>query len=133
MGKKRLKQRSGFSLVEVMVALVFMAVVLLGAGAMLLAMLTSATREQARQVAANLAQDRLQLVLLDPGYPELESRYEKLESAVEGHERFTRLTDIRRVVEEVDSREIDYVMITVTVSGPGLDEAVSRSATVAAP
>jgi prepilin-type N-terminal cleavage/methylation domain-containing protein len=129
--KRRFAGRHGFTLIEIMIALVILTLVVLG-------MATSTGRfmrvvaESDLQVAAiQLADDRIQTVLMDPNFAGLDTAYAGTESSFPTLPGFARSTVITLVGGS--GQPTYHKRIVVTVTGPGLPQAVKRSATVAAP
>ncbi len=123
--------RRGFTLIEVMIALVILVLVVLG-------MATSTGRfmrvvaESDMQVAAiQLADDRIQTVLMDPNYGGIDTTYAGSESSFPTLTGFVRTTVVMQVGGV--GQTTNHKRIVVTVTGPGLSNPVKRSATVAAP
>lgn len=126
--------RSGFTLVEVVVALVILAVGILGmaASAGRLSRMAATAEREARAMEA--VHDRLALVMLHPQYGGLDTLFTATETELQGLPDFTRTTEITRVQEPgVDGRVVDYTVIEVVVAGPLLDGPVIRAAVVGAP
>lgn len=126
-----MKDKQGFTLIEIMIALVILALVVLG-------MATSTGRfirvvaESDLQVAAiQLADDRIQTVLMDPNYGGLDTTYAATESSFPTLTGFVRTTTINQVGGI--GQATNHKRIVVTVTGQGLSKPVKRSATVAAP
>jgi len=125
-----MKRESGFTLIEVTLALTILLIVIVG-----LVSTTGKTAHVAvtaeRQAAAiELAQDKIDRVRVDPDYAGLDTTYGKTETTFPTLPGFTRVT----VVERITSTGNDYKRITVTVTGPGVvGSGVSRTVTVAAP
>ena len=129
--KNQLEDRRGFTLIEIMIALVILALVVLG-------MATSTGRfmrvvaESDLQVAAiQLADDRIQTVLMNPNFSAIDTAYAGTETNFPTLPGFTRSTVITLVGGS--GQPTHHKRIVVTVTGPGLPQAVKRSATVAAP
>lgn len=123
--------RGGFTLVEVVLALTILLVVL-----MLLATSTGRTvhtvaTSAAQEAAIELAMDRVEQIRADPQYGTLESVYTTTETGFPTLPGFTRVTQVVHVGGV--GQPNDYKKVTVTVTGPGVTPAVSRSTTVAAP
>lgn len=125
-------RRHGFTLIEVMVALVILLGVVLGIAQLTGTMIHTVATSDRRMAAVELAEDRLTQVRLDPSYDNLESLYNGTESSFTGLPGVTRATVIAHTGGGTLTGP-DYKKITVTVSGPGLLVPVSRTVTVAAP
>ena len=122
--------RRGMTLVEVMVALVLMAGVLLALGRFsgTLARTTGIARLTA--TATQLVGDRLETVKGSPRYVAIESLYVATESSISGFSGFTRQTQVLRI-GGTSTDSVDYKIITVTVSNPSLTKAVRKSTVIA--
>lgn len=126
-----MKNRSGFTLIEVILALTILLVVM-----MMLANTTGKTVHTAatsanQEAAIQLAMDRVDQVRADPNYARLDSVYARTETSFPTLSGFTRVTSI--VHTGGPGLPNDYKKVTVTVSGPGLLAPVVRTVTVAAP
>lgn len=125
--------RDGFTMVEVLIALVLLAVVLVGmqtATGRFVRIVSDSDRQAA---AVQIAEDRVELIRADPEYGELESRYEGLEADVPDYIEFTRETRLLHVRDSTAAGITDYKRVTVTVDGRGLVAPVVRSVTVGRP
>jgi prepilin-type N-terminal cleavage/methylation domain-containing protein len=121
---------AGFTLVEVMVSMVILAIVLVGFQAAATQRLLGDLQVQdTRNAAVQLAADRLRVVQLDPVYNELFNRYNGRETAIPGYPGFTRVTTVAQTV----SGGNDFTTVTVQVTRPGLAVPVQRSTVIAAP
>jgi len=126
--------RSGFTLVEVVVAMSIILVGMLGLGAAGGGMIHSAIQLELEEVALQAVEDRLTKVSMDPRYEVLDSIYGGSEPDPDGLEGFTRHTSIVRTQETVSGGgTFDYQQVNVEISGPGLAEPVSRLTVLAAP
>lgn len=124
------ERRAGFTLVEVLIAMVILGIVLLGAQAALTDRLARDVGQQdKRTLAIQLAMNRLQALQLDPVYNALTTTYGGTESAPDNQAGFRRTTTVRRMVQD----SADFTMVTVTVVHAALPEPVSRSLTIGAP
>jgi prepilin-type N-terminal cleavage/methylation domain-containing protein len=123
--------RKGFTLIEVIIALVLLTVVVLGMATGTGRFMHTVAEADRRGAALQLAADRLDLVLLDPDYGGLDSLYVATETGFATLPGMIRTTEI--VLVGGSAQSMDHKKITVTVSGPGLVTAITRSATVAAP
>lgn len=122
--------RAGFTLIEVMIALVILSVVLLGLAGTVGALSVQVARTTSSTEAIQLAESRITHVELNPRYDSLETWYEGEETDVEGTG-YDRDTQIVRWGGPGES--MDHKVITVTVDGRGLVTPVSRTTVVAAP
>ena len=124
-------QRHAFTLIEVMIALVILAVVVLGTVQLTAGMVHTVTTSGQQDAAVELAQGRLAQIQADPNYSGLELRYTGTETD------FPTLPGFRRETQVIRfgglGKPNDYKRVTVSVMGPGLRGPVSRTATVAAP
>jgi type IV pilus modification protein PilV len=123
--------RRGFTLIEVIIAMTILVVIVLAMSSAAGQFVRLTSQSEAQTVASQLAQERLQMIQMDPNYAGLETTYEGTESAVAGATGFSRKTDITRVGG--GTATTDFKRITVTVTGPGLTGPVVRTTTVAAP
>jgi prepilin-type N-terminal cleavage/methylation domain-containing protein len=123
--------RTGFTLIEVIIALVILTVVVLGMAMGTGRFMHTVAEADRRGAALQLAADRLDLILLDLDYSGLDTLYVASESGFVTLPGMVRTTEIVQVGGPQHSR--DHKKITVTVNGPGLVTPVTRSATVAAP
>ncbi len=130
MSDERRRER-GFTLIEVMVALVILAVILLALGAATGTLVTRVSDSGQQEVAVELAQDRLAQIQIDPVYDSLEARYASSGDSVPGHPDYTMTTDIDHVGGSNQSE--DYKIVTVQIDAPGLASPVQRTVTVGAP
>lgn len=123
----------GFTLVEVTIALVILAVGILGIASSAGRLGQVNTTARAEAIALQAVQDRISMVMLHPNYGKLDSIFSKTESNVPstGYSRVTKVT--RKQTTGTGGKKIDYSDIQVTVTGPGLLAPVSRTQTVGAP
>jgi prepilin-type N-terminal cleavage/methylation domain-containing protein len=126
-----MNNQRGFTLVEVILALTILLVVM-----MMLANTTGKTVHTAatsanQQAAIELAMDRVEQVRADPNYDGLEAAYAKTETVFPTLAGFRRVTSIIRTGGT--GQPNDYKRVTVTVTGPGIAPAITRTVTVAAP
>lgn len=127
-------REGGFTLVEVTIALVILAVAVLGMAASAGVLGRYSAEAEVRALAMQAVQDRISLVKVDPRYTELEDLYEGEESNLPGLEGYTRETTVTRVNQTVTGGgTLDYKVISVVVSGGGLISPLSRRFTVGAP
>lgn len=124
-----MRNESGFTLIEVMMALTILMVVLMGLAMTTARTVHTITTSDRNDAAIQLAHDRIEYVRADPRYFLLDSIYEKTETSFPTLPGFQRQTVVTRTV----SGNNDVTRVTVTVTGPGLMAPISRSVTVGAP
>ncbi len=125
--------RRGFTLVEVIVSLVLLAVIVLTLQGAAVRLLHQSGTDTRTTTALQLVEDRFALIEADPGYATLETKYNGSEPDVGGNAGLTRSTSIVQTRTRVGSKYVDYKRVTVTVSGSGLSAPISRTVTVGAP
>lgn len=124
---------NGFTLVEVVVALMLISGVALTMGASVAKLSSTAARDGQVTRAVELARERVVRVSGDPAYAQLEARYNGTEAPATLNG-FTRTTQVQRVLENgTGGLMLDYKVVDVQVTGPGVEGAVSRRVIVAAP
>lgn len=125
--------RQGFTIVEILLALLLLSFTVMGFQAATGEIIHFAAQSDRQAVAMQLVEDRLDLIRLDPGYGALETRYETAPTALQDFPGLTRATEIVRTREQQATGVLDYLTITVTVAGSGLREPVARTVVVGAP
>lgn len=126
-----MRRSRGFTLIEIMIALVILTVVILGLATATATVVHVVTLSDRNAVAIQLADSRVEEIQMNPNYNALDSAYAGTESSFPNHPGYTRETRIVRVGGLGQSQ--DHKKITVIVNGPGLSQPISRSITVAAP
>ena len=121
--------RGGFTLVEVLIALVMLSVVLLASAASTTKYLGVITRNRIRIQAAAVADAQIAKVRVSPAYDSLTVRFDSTRNGVP----FPGYTRSTRVVRTGAGTTTDQTKVRVMVSGPELTIPVVRYATVAAP
>ena len=131
-GPARSRGEAGFSMIEVLVAMVILAIVMLGLQATITDRVVRTVGTETRRATANqLAKDRIARIQIDPQYLSLEARYEGTESPVADAPLFSRSTRIVRSPRPlVDG---DFKTVTVRVWGVGMPDTVSRTTVISAP
>jgi len=126
--------RSGFTLIELVVALVILSVAILGLGSTTASLVRSVAEEEIRFAATQVVEDRISEIRMDPRYGGLETLYQGDETDLAGMNGFTRTTEVNRIEAPTSGgRVFDYTIVVVSVDGPGLDNPISRRYAVAAP
>lgn len=124
----------GFTLVEMMIALVILTVAILGVAGSTSRMAVQAGNAEVKAQALQAVEDRLARVTMDPRYALLDSIYSGSESSVLDLDGFTRVTDVSTVTVSLPSgKSVSYQKVTVTVDGPYLASEVGRSVVMGAP
>ncbi len=126
------RNRQGFTMVEVIVALVILAAAVLGLGASASHLATSAATAEIRAVALQSVEDQIARIRLDPRYSELDSLYAGVDDSVMGIGGYKRTTSMVHV-QQGSPVTLDYLRISVVVSGPLLIPSISREIVVAKP
>lgn len=130
MEERAVSGRAGFTLMEVLIAMVILAIALLGIQAAMSDLLIRDTGvEQKRAVAQELAAERLRAVAMDEAYAQLERRYETTEDPVPGFAGYKRTTEITRT----QANGADYKTVSVKVERAGMTTPVVRTVVVGAP
>ncbi len=126
--------KRGFSLVEMMIAIVILTVAILGIAASAGRLSGAAGEAEVKAIAVQSVEDRISFVRLDPIYDSLAARYATTESVVIGLPGVTRQTAVTRYqVTQSNGKVLDYTTVTVTVSGGVLRNPVVREVIVGAP
>ena len=110
-----MRARKGFSLVEVVVALLILTVMMLGAQALAGRMIRTSATASIQVTAAQLADDRIDYLRMDPQYDSLTARYVADENPVAGYGGYRRPTAVNRT-------------ITATTNGTHTVTAIARTA-----
>lgn len=124
-------RRHGFTLIEVMIALVLLSVVLLGLASATTQFLRVVTTSDRTSAAIQLASDRIAWAQLYPDYATLDSALTAVETGFPSLPGITRTTTVAHVGGPGQST--DFKRVTVTVAGRGLLAPLERTVTVAAP
>lgn len=124
------QKNSGFTLVEVIVALVLLSVAVLGIGVTASRMSTSVAQAEWAALATEAAEDRLSEIRTDPRYAALDSVYGGTESGTIGTGSY-RVTTVNHV--ETTNPTVDYKIFSVVVTAPAFNTSVSRRIVIAAP
>lgn len=122
----------GFTLIEVIVAMVILSVAVLGMASSATRLATTSATAELRALALQAAEDRLSRVRLDPRYGGLDTLYSGIETGFFGVSGMTRTTSVAHVQQSAPNA-LDYKRITVTVTGPMIDPPISRLLVIAAP
>lgn len=125
------RQRTGLTLVEVIVALAILGGVMLGLGMFSVKLSQATSVSRLRIAASQLASQRLENVKGAPRYSAIESLFVATEGSIPGNTGFTRQTWVSRI-GGLPTDSIDYKIITVQVTNSQMTGNV-RKTTVIAP
>lgn len=133
-GRTRADRRDGFTLVEVVVALVILSTAVLGLASTSSRLATTASSAELRALALQAVEDRVAEVRLEPRYGALDSLFDGTDSEILGttFPGYDRVTNVTRVTT-TSPVPLDYTRILVEVTGPMLTEPVQRQIVIAAP
>lgn len=125
-----MRRRAGFTLIEVMIALVILGIAALSLMRVTSRMIRSVTDDRTRTLASASADARIAEVRAWPTYSTLETKYAGTETDIP----ITGLTRVTTIVRTGGLNQTnDYKRITVTVSGTQLTSNVTRTVTIAPP
>jgi hypothetical protein len=128
--------KRGFTIIEMTVVVFILTTAILGIGASATFMIQAAGTAGVKSEALQSVEGRISQIVMDPRYGDLESLYEGSETGLPGLEGFDRVTTITHVETDTEGqagRVTDYKIVMVSVSGPGLAEAMSRTIIVGSP
>jgi len=128
-----MRNRDGFSMVEVMVSMALLAVVFMALSGTTARYAHDVSASTARAVAIQMANDRLDEVQMHPRYGELSLVFGGSELDVNGIRDAMRTTTVRRMADTLDSGIVDFTKVTVEVQHPGLLHPIARTAVIGAP
>jgi len=127
-----MSRQNGFTLLEVIVALMLLTTTVMGMQLVTAQMLHRMTISQVQLSASELAEDRLDQIRLEPDYTRLPV-YAETESAITGFPNFTRKTTVVQQRDSTSRGITDFRRITVEVRAPGLTMPVARTLVIGAP
>ena len=125
-----MKNRKGFTLVEVIVAMVVLMMVVIALGRTSGMFVSKMVRNDIKTAAIQMAEDKVQAIQMEPVYDSIEAKYAKTELNWPGLPGISRVTQVLHVGGGVLA---DYKVITVTVSGTGLLAPLARTVVMGAP
>jgi len=122
----------GFTLVEMIISLVILAVAIMGIGSTTARLARVAVEAENSGLALQAVEDRISRIRLHPIYQQLDSIFTESDVDVAGLPDYKRSTSLTRVTEKYGKykKDVDYTQITVTVNGPGLAEPISRTVAI---
>lgn len=122
-------RRKGFTLIEVLIALVVLVIVTTTFARFAAYFSRGMANSSIRVIAVAVAADRLELVRADPRYPQLATLYAGDTTGFSGYPTMKRSTVVTRDQSGTPAR--DFTTITVRVSAPAMRDTVSITAIVA--
>jgi len=125
-------RKAGFTLVEVVVALVILSTAVLGLASSASRLATTSAAAELRALAMEAVEDQIARVRLDPRYGGLDTLYTGVDQDLFGIAGVTRTTTVTHV-QQGAPQPMDYKRISVTVTGPLLTPPVSRQIIIGAP
>jgi prepilin-type N-terminal cleavage/methylation domain-containing protein len=123
--------RRGFTLIEVMLALVILGVTLVSIARYNGQFLHTVSTSSARTVAAEVAREQIGLVDMDPSYTTLAGTWAGTKTGFPGYPNMVRTTTVSRVTGTTPPR--DYTVVTVRVTEPTMGPAIDVTTVVAQP
>ncbi len=127
--------KRGFTLVEVLMAIVILTIIAVGIARFAGLFSKAMTKSSVRIVASGVASDRLELVRADPRYTSLVTLYGSGAGAdttgFPGFPQMHRLTNLSR--DQSGSPARDRTTVTVRVIDPGLKDTIAVTTIIARP
>jgi prepilin-type N-terminal cleavage/methylation domain-containing protein len=124
-------ERRGFTLIEVMLAVVILTTVLISVARYTGQFLHTVSTSTVRTVAAEVARERISLVDMDPSYTTLAAVWAGTQTGFPGYPQMSRVTTVSRVTGNAPPR--DYTVVTVRVTEPTMSQAIDVTTVVAQP
>jgi len=128
-----MRGREGFTLVELLVAVVLLVIVFMGLQGAAARFAHDVVTSDRSAVAIQLAEGRIAEVRMHPNYATLDSTFAGTEVDPGGEAGLQRLTRVDHTVDTTAAGVVDYKTVTVTVTGTGLPGPVARTMILAAP
>ncbi|MGH7471821.1 MAG: type IV pilus modification PilV family protein [Longimicrobiales bacterium] len=125
-------KRDGFTLIEVMISLMLLAVSVLGIQLLAANMLRRMATSNLQLTAVQLAEDRIDRIRLEPNYPQIDT-FARTEATLAGFPGYQRITTVIREVDTTATGIIDFRRVTVRVQGTALASTVFRTLVIGAP
>ena len=124
-------RRRGFTLIEVMLAVVILTTVLISVARYTGQFLHTVSTSTVRTVAAEVARERISLIDMDPSYTTLAAVWAGTQTGFPGYPNMSRVTTVSRVTGAAPPR--DYTVVTVRVTEPTMGQAIDVTTVVAQP
>lgn len=124
-------RRHGFTLVEMLLSIVVLAIILASVARYTSQYLHTVTISTTRTAAAEVARERIGLVDMDPSYTNLGATWAGTQTGFPGYPGMTRTTSVSRVTGNNPRR--DYTIVTVRVTEPTMGAPLHVTTVVASP
>ncbi|MGE0352775.1 MAG: prepilin-type N-terminal cleavage/methylation domain-containing protein [Gemmatimonadales bacterium] len=125
-------KRRGFTIIEVMIAIVILGIVAASLGRFVGGFLHAVGTSTTRTVATSVAQEQIERIELDPSYTGLVATYNNVTTTgFPDYPNMTRTTRVTRTTGNNPRR--DYTTVTVQVTEPTLNRPINLTVVVAAP
>jgi prepilin-type N-terminal cleavage/methylation domain-containing protein len=121
----------GFTLIELILAIVLLTVVLTSMTRYTAQYLHVVATSTARTMAAEIARERIGLIDMDPSYTTLANVWAGTQTGFPGYPSMTRVTTVQRITGNNPPR--DYTVVTVQVAEPTMGSPVDVTTVVARP
>jgi prepilin-type N-terminal cleavage/methylation domain-containing protein len=125
------KRRSGFTLVEMLLSIVILAIILASVARYTGQYLHTVSTSTTRTAAAEVARERIGLVDMDPSYATLTATWAGTQIGFPGYPGMTRVTTVSRITGAIPQR--DYTIVTVRVMEPTMGAPIDVTTVVASP
>ena len=126
-----MNRRSGFTLVEMLLSIVILAIILGSVARYTGQYLHTVSTSTTRTAAAEVARERIGLVDMDPSYATLPATWAGTQIGFPGYPDMTRVTSVSRITGAVPQR--DYTIVTVRVTEPTMGAPIDVTTVVASP
>lgn len=123
--------RRGFTLVEMMLAVVLLGIVLASIARYTSQYLHAVATSTTRTAAAEIARERIGLIDMDPSYTTLTAVWAGTELGFPGYPNMIRETNVQRITGVAPPR--DYTILTVRVTEPTMGTPIDVTTVVAQP
>jgi prepilin-type N-terminal cleavage/methylation domain-containing protein len=124
-------RRNGFTLVEMLLAIVILAIILGSVARYTSQYLHTVTVSTTRTAAAEVARERVGLVDMDPSYTTLAATWVGDSLNFPGYPGMRRVTTVSRITGTAPQR--DYTIITIRVTEPTMGAPIDVTTVVASP
>jgi prepilin-type N-terminal cleavage/methylation domain-containing protein len=124
-------RRSGFTLVEMLLSIVVLAIILSSVARYTGQYLHTVTVSTTRTAAAEVARERIGLIDMDPSYTTLAATWAGTQIGFPGYPGMRRITSVARVTGVAPRR--DYTIVTVRVTEPTMGQPIDVTTVVASP